>query len=142
MSRIKSNIVISLLLAFISLVLYFFAKDFPDTSKNFPIIILLIILLLSLGQIGVSVYRFKNLNQKNFNIPITPLLVFGLSFFCVILMEYIGFFSSFAILFISLLFLFKIKNKKSYLLGAIILFFFIFIVFEFGLKVSLLKIGF
>jgi len=142
MSRIKSNIVISLLLAFISLALYFFAKDFPDTSKNFPIIILLIILLLSLGQIGVSVYRFKNLNQKNFNIPITPLLVFGLSFFCVILMEYIGFFSSFAILFISLLFLFKIKNKKSYLLGAIILFFFIFIVFEFGLKVSLLKIGF
>ena len=65
MSRIKSNIVISLLLAFISLALYFFAKDFPDTSKNFPIIILLIILLLSLGQIGVSVYRFKNLNQKN-----------------------------------------------------------------------------
>ena len=142
MSRIKSNITISLLLAFISLALYFFAKDFPGSSKNFPIVILLIIFVLSLGQIIVSIYRFKNLNQKNFNIPTTPLIVFGLSFLSVILMEYIGFLGAFAIFFISLLYLFRVENKKSYIFGAIILFLFIFIVFEFGLKVSLLKMGF
>ena len=110
MSRIKSNITISLLLAFISLALYFFAKDFPGSSKNFPIVILLIIFVLSLGQIIVSIYRFKNLNQKNFNIPTTPLIVFGLSFLSVILMEYIGFFWAFAIFFTFLLYLLKIKD--------------------------------
>jgi hypothetical protein len=57
-------------------------------------------------------------------------------------MEYIGFFASFILLLVSLFYLLKVENKRLYIVGTIILFTFIFVVFEFGLKVSLLKIGF
>jgi phosphatidylserine synthase len=142
MSRVKSNIIISLLLATATIIFYLFAKDFPGSAKNFPITVLLIIFILSIGQIIVSLYRFKNLSQKDFDIPKKPLIVFILSFICVALMEYIGFFASFILLLVSLFYLLKVENKKLYIVGTIILFTFIFVVFEFGLKVSLLKIGF
>ena len=139
MNRIKSNIFVSFLLILLSTILFFFAKDYPGTSKNFPITILLLIFILSIGQIVISIYRFKNIHQSKFDIRLFPLIIFILSFLFIYLMKFLNFFGSFGLFFLIFIYLFNIKNKKFYIIGSLILFISIYLIFEFGLKVSLIN---
>ena len=99
MNRIKSNIIVSCIFLSISLILFFYAKDYPGTSKNFPITIIFLIIILSVGQILISIYRFKNIQQQNFEIKIIPIIIFFLSFLFIFLMKYLNFFGSFGLFF-------------------------------------------
>jgi hypothetical protein len=139
MSRISLNIIVGLILGICSLLLIFISKNYPGTSKNFPITMLIFIGILSIAQIIISIYRYKNLNQKNFEINKISLIIFCLSFLTIYLMQFLNFFGAFLIFFLSLIYFYKLKNIKNYLLGTIILFLAIFIIFEFGLNVSLIN---
>lgn len=139
MNRIKSNIFVSCFLLFLSTILFFYAKDYPGTSKNFPITILFLIFILSIGQILISAYRYKNIKQENFDIRIVPIQIFCLSFLFIYLMKYLNFFGSFGLFFLIFIYLFKIKNIKIFVIGSLILFISIYLIFEFGLKVSLIN---
>ena len=139
MSRISLNIIISLLLGTVSLSLIFISKDYPGTSGNFPITMLIFIVLLSIAQIAISIYRFKTLNQKQFAINHISLIIFCLSFLTVYLMQFLNFFGAFLIFFLSVIYFYKIRNLKYYLFGTLILFLAIFVIFQFGLNVSLLN---
>lgn len=139
MSRISLNIIISLLLGTVSLSLIFISKDYPGTSGNFPITMLIFIVLLSIAQIAISIYRFKTLNQKHFEINHISLIIFCLSFLTVYLMQFLNFFGAFLIFFLSVIYFYKIRNLKYYLFGTLILFLAIFVIFQFGLNVSLLN---
>jgi len=139
MSRISLNIIISLLLGTVSLSLIFISKDYPGTSGNFPITMLIFIVLLSIAQIAISIYRFKTLNQKQFEINHISLIIFCLSFLTVYLMQFLNFFGAFLIFFLSVIYFYKIRNLKYYLFGTLILFLAIFVIFQFGLNVSLLN---
>lgn len=139
MNRIKLNIFVSCLLLFLSMVMFFFGKDYPGTSKNFPIIILFLISLLSIGQIIISFYRYKNIEQDKFDIRFFPIVIFSLCFLFIYLMKYLNFFGSFGLFFLIFIYLFKIKNKKFFIIGSLILFISIYFIFEFGLKVSLIN---
>ena len=139
MNRIKSNIIVSCIFLSISLILFFYAKDYPVTSKNFPITIIFLIIILSVGQILISIYRFRNIQQQNFEIKIIPIIIFFLSFLFIFLMKYLNFFGSFGLFFLLWIYLFKVKDKKLFLIGSLILFISIYFIFEFGLKVSLIN---
>ena len=139
MSRISLNIIISLLLGAVSLSLIFISKDYPGTSGNFPITMLIFMVLLSIAQIAISIYRFKTLNQKRFEINHISLIIFCLSFLAVYLMQFLNFFGAFLIFFLSVIYFYKIRNLKYYLFGTLILFLAIFVIFQFGLNVSLLN---
>ena len=139
MKRVYLNIFVGLLLGFISLSLLYISSNFPGTSKNFPMTMLLLIFLLSLFQIIISIYRFKTIKQNNFEIKKISLIIFCLTFVSIYLMQFLNFFGLFLLFFLSGIYFYRIKNLKFYLFGTLILFLSIYLVFEFGLNVSLIN---
>ncbi|HHX50147.1 MAG TPA: tripartite tricarboxylate transporter TctB family protein [Clostridia bacterium] len=150
MKRLKSDVILLIGLCLVSIFLYYKSLAFPKGAEIYPRVLIVLILVLSIGQIIFSLLKERTVDEdspdgeeekqeKDFGQKYNPYLIFLFSIGYAILIKIMGFFVATAIFSAVSMWFLGLRKITTFVLSIGGISVFIYILFVLQLKVPLPK---